>query len=101
MNEGLYFYFQVKNQTKDKEKTIGENLTNDELKSIDESDKIESGENRNQLIKAYLGVIILAVLLALDIYHDINLYGELASLCILIITLQIFRNSNKKTNYSK
>ena len=44
MNEGLYFYFQVKNQTKDKKMTIGENLTNDELKSIDESDKLESGE---------------------------------------------------------
>jgi len=45
MNEGLYFYFAVKNQTKDKEIVIGENLTNDELKSIDESDKLESGED--------------------------------------------------------
>ena len=42
--ESLYFYFKVKEETKNKEITIGENLTNDELKSIDESEKLESGE---------------------------------------------------------
>ena len=45
MNEGLYFYFEVKNQTKDKKIIIGEGLTDYELKSIDESDKLESGED--------------------------------------------------------
>jgi len=41
--ESLYYYFKVKNQTKDI--VVGNSLTNDELKSIDESEKLESGED--------------------------------------------------------
>ena len=43
--ESLYFYFKVKEETKDRKIIIGEGLTDYELKSIDESDKLESGED--------------------------------------------------------
>ena len=80
------WFQEIKRRT---ENIVGISLTDDELKSIDESDKLESGEDRNILLRAYLGVIILTVLLSLELYHDINLFGVTTFLCLSTITLQI------------
>ena len=72
---------------------VGNTLNEDELRSIDESDKIETNEDKDKklIIRAYLGVIILTVLLSLELYHDIELFGFTTLLCLSTITLQIIR----------
>ena len=58
-----HWYHEIKRKT---ENIVGISLTDDELKSIEESDKIETNEDKDKklIIRAYLGVIILTILLA-------------------------------------
>lgn len=66
-------------------------LTEQEQKSIDDYEKEESNEDKDKIviIKAYIGIIILTILLSLELYHNIELFGVTFFLCLSTITLQI------------